>query len=192
MKKNNFYVTDDHNKGYIFVCNDVQINALRKLFGTDEFCQNSIVVVDELGVFSVPTLRGQFSDLHPIYRAQWVEDNLSGFYFEFIDEDGVPYFSTCDGLELWRKDYYDWYSEVLRLNELIAELNAKIISANRKVERVQYEKSMALAHKKLNDMDYNSLDVVESHSRPLRLFRHINSCSDIRTAMVEAAIKWWF
>lgn len=187
MKKNNFYVTDDHNRGFVFVGNEAQINMLRKLFNSKELYTNAIVLYDEIGVFSIPSLKREFSVFRPFYIQQWVSDNLPGLNLEFIDNDEVPYFSTCDGLELWYKENYEWYSEVLRLNELISELNGKMMFACKK-DICRYEKSMATIYKKLDDMDFDCVDVIATLSTPIRRYRHVYSESDMKLALHEVYI----
>lgn len=96
----------------------------------------------------------------------FIQKYLPGFRLEFVDTNGVPYFSTCDGLELWHKEHYEWYAEVLRLNELINELHTKMMFSCKK-DICRYENTMATIFKKLNDMGYDDIDMVVAFSKPI-------------------------
>lgn len=176
MNKSKFYVTDKHGRDFVFVGSEEQIRGLQELCMAESFAPNLIKLRDELGIFSIPLMQGTFTpneDNDYVRKSdipQWMSDNMPGFYLEFIDEDGTPYFSTCDGLEIWYKENYDWYSEVLRINQQIADLNAKMFSSSKSnIKRCEYE--LALAYKKLDDMDFDCIDVIEHLSQPIKLYR---------------------
>ena len=190
MQKRKFYVTDDYNRGFIFVGSEEQIRGLQELCMSSDFAPNLIKIEDELGIFAIPLMQGTFTpnednDYVPQDQIpQWMSEYMPGFHLEFIDENGVPYFSTCDGLELWYKEHYEWYSEVLRLNELINELHTKMMFSCKK-DICRYEKSMATIYKKLDDMDFDCVDVIATFSTPIKRYRHVYSESDMELALHE-------
>jgi hypothetical protein len=87
MKKNNFYVTDDHNRGFVFVGNEVQIMGLRKLFKSDDFASNAIKILDHFGIFAIPSMKGCFIKCNdedgerysPYETYIWINKYLPGF-----------------------------------------------------------------------------------------------------------------
>ena len=192
MNKSKFYVTDKHDREFIFVGSEEQIRGLQELCMASSFCPNLINMEDELGIFSIPLMEGTFiwrengdCDYVPTEQIpQWMSENMPGFHLEFVDEEGIPYFSTYDGLEVWHKDNYDWYSEVLRINQQISDINAKMFSSSKSnIKRCEYE--LALAYKKLDDMDFDCIDVIEHLSQPIKLYRHISSELDMALAFNE-------
>lgn len=175
MKKT-FVVTDNHNNAYTFVGSEEQIRGLQELCMSTDFANNLIKMYDEVGIFSIPLMQGIFTpneDNDYIRKSdipQWMKDNMPGFRLEFIDEDGTPYFSTCDGLEIWYKENYDWFSEVLHINQQISDLNAKILNSSKsEIKKCEFE--LALAYKKLDDMDFDCVDVIEYLSTPISRYR---------------------
>ena len=189
MKKT-FTVTDKYDREFIFVGSEEQIIGLQELCMAESFCSNLIKLEDELGIFSLPLMQGVFTpneDGDYVRTEQiphWMSENLPGFHLEFIDEDDVPYFSTCDGLQIWYKEHYEWYLEVLRLNQQVSDINTKMLSSSKAdIKRCEYE--LILTYKKLDDMDFYCIDVVEFLSQPIKLYRHVVSSSDMATAFSE-------
>lgn len=192
--KRTFIVTDKHDRAFTFVGSEEQIRGLQELCMSSDFAPNLIKIEDELGIFAIPLMQETFTpnednDYVPQDQIpQWMSEYMPGFHLEFIDEDGIPYFSTCDNLQIWYKENYDWYSEVLRINHQIADLNARMFSSSKSdIKRCEYE--LALAYKKLDDMDFDCVDVIKVLSQPIRLYRHISSVSDMDLAFNEIYSK---
>ena len=141
-----FYMTDKYGRMFVFRGNYAQIREIQTMCMSREFASNAIRVEDELGIFCFPFLKGLFTPnedepyVKPCMVEHFMKYQMPGFHLEFIGEDGMPYFSTCDGLQLWHKENLDWYEKILEINNLINDIKIQMMTATKsEIRRLEKE-----------------------------------------------------